>query len=80
MTLSQISASSPTSHGSYPIAGYQNPDRLELGNGSSELTADQARLSVLLPKGLYRQIKLRAHDQDMTISAWLIKLIRAELG
>jgi hypothetical protein len=80
MTLSRFSASSPGSHSLYPLAGLQDPERLEDGNGRAEHTADQARLSVLLPKGLYKQIKLKAHDQDMTLSAWLIKLIRSELG
>jgi hypothetical protein len=40
----------------------------------------QARLSVALPRTLYRQIRLLALDQDTTLSALVARLIRKELG
>ena len=39
----------------------------------------QARLSVSGPRGVYKQLKLLAHDRDMTISALLVQLIKAEI-
>ncbi|MFZ0409505.1 MAG: hypothetical protein WAM11_15560 [Cyanobium sp.] len=39
-----------------------------------------ARLSVTLPRSLYRQVRLHALDQDTTLSALLARLIRKELG
>ena len=39
----------------------------------------QARLSVGVPRGVYKQLKLLAHDRDMTISALLVQLIKAEI-
>ena len=39
-----------------------------------------ARLSVSLPRSLYRQVRLHALDQDTTLSALLVRLIRKELG
>jgi len=40
---------------------------------------EQARLSVALPRNLYKRLKIVAHDSDMTVSSFVIKLIRAEL-
>ena len=40
---------------------------------------EQARLSVALPRNLYKKLKIVAHDSDMTVSSFVIKLIRAEL-
>ena len=40
----------------------------------------QARLSVTIPRTLYRQIRLLALDQDTTLSALVARLIRKELG
>ena len=42
-------------------------------------SSPQARLSVGVPRGVYKQLKLLAHDRDMTISALLIQLIKAEI-
>jgi hypothetical protein len=39
----------------------------------------QARLSVTVPRGLHKRLKLLAHDRDMTVSALLIQLIKAEI-
>ena len=39
----------------------------------------QARISVAVPRGLHKKLKLLAHDRDMTVSALLIKLIKAEV-
>jgi hypothetical protein len=37
------------------------------------------RLSVSLPRSLYRQFRLHAIDQDTTLSALMARLIRQEL-
>lgn len=39
-----------------------------------------ARISVSLPRNLYRQFRLHALEQDTTLSALMIRLIRQELG
>jgi predicted DNA-binding ribbon-helix-helix protein len=39
----------------------------------------QASTSVAVPRGLHKKLKLLAHDRDMTVSALLIKLIKAEV-
>jgi len=39
-----------------------------------------ARLSVSLPRSLYRNFRLHALDQDTTLSALIARLIRKELG
>ena len=48
-------------------------------NQSQELDA-MARLTISLPRSLYRQIRLHALEQDTTLSALLARLIREELG
>lgn len=65
---------------SHSFPGSHEKEMASDAAASEQLTAGQARLSVLLPRSLYKKVKLVAHDQDMTLSAWLIKLIRAELG
>jgi len=40
---------------------------------------EQSRLSVTLPRNLYKRLKLAAHDNDTTVSSLIIKLIRSEL-
>lgn len=47
------------------------------GTGSEE---PLARISVSLPRTLYRQIRLRALDQDTTLTALIVRLIREELA
>lgn len=42
-------------------------------------SAEQARLSVAVPKSLYKRLKLVAHDRDMTVSALVLQLIRSEI-
>lgn len=49
-------------------------------DGASPDSDALARLSVSLPRSLYRQVKLLALDQDTTLSALLTGLIRKELG
>jgi predicted DNA-binding ribbon-helix-helix protein len=39
----------------------------------------QGRISVAVPRSLHKKLKLLAHDRDMTVSALLIKLIKAEV-
>jgi predicted DNA-binding ribbon-helix-helix protein len=43
------------------------------------LLSAQARLSVAIPRGVYKKLKLLAHDREMTVSALLLHLIKAEL-
>lgn len=38
-----------------------------------------ARLSVTLPRTLYRRFRLHALEQDLTVSALIARMIRAEL-
>jgi predicted DNA-binding ribbon-helix-helix protein len=42
-------------------------------------SAELARLSVAVPKSLYKRLKLVAHDRDMTVSALVLQLIRSEI-
>lgn len=42
-------------------------------------SAELARLSVAVPKALYKRLKLVAHDRDMTVSALVLQLIRSEI-
>jgi hypothetical protein len=39
-----------------------------------------ARISVSLPRSLYRQFRLHALDQDTTLSALMARLIRQEIS
>lgn len=59
------------------VMDVQCPD----GGISSEPTGSEsmARLSVSLPRSLYRQLRLHAMDQDTTLSALMARLIRKEL-
>jgi hypothetical protein len=43
------------------------------------ITTAQARLSVSVPRGLGRKIKLLAHDRDMTVSELLLHLIKTAI-
>ncbi|MEA5413645.1 hypothetical protein VB757_00715 [Synechococcus sp. BA-132 BA5] len=55
----------------------QCPDgEISLGSTSPESIA---RLTVSLPRSLYRQFRLHAMDQDTTLSALMARLIRQEL-
>ena len=47
--------------------------------GKEPNSSPQARLSVGVPRGIYKQLKLLAHDRDMTVSALLVQLIKAEI-
>jgi hypothetical protein len=47
--------------------------------GKEPNLSPQARLSVGVPRGVYKQLKLLAHDRDMTVSALLVQLIKAEI-
>jgi hypothetical protein len=47
--------------------------------GKEPNSSPQARLSVGVPRGVYKQLKLLAHDRDMTVSALLVQLIKAEI-
>jgi hypothetical protein len=69
-----MSSSGPKSVGDAgaPVAG-----ALDFSSSAPESVA---RLSVSLPRHLYRQVRLHALDQDTTLSALLARLIRKELG
>ena len=45
----------------------------------SSSSESMGRLSVSLPRSLYRQFRLHAIDQDTTLSALMARLIRQEL-
>jgi len=51
------------------------------GGISLESTSPEsmARLTVSLPRSLYRQFRLHAMDRDTTLSALMARLIRQEL-
>ena len=62
--------------------GAQPPKSVEgdyFCSGKESNASPQARLSVGVPRGVYKQLKLLAHDRDMTISALLVQLIKAEI-
>jgi hypothetical protein len=42
-------------------------------------SVQQARISVSVPRGIYKQLKLLAHDRDVTVSALLLGLIKNEI-
>jgi hypothetical protein len=42
-------------------------------------SSPQARISVSLPRGIHKQLKLLALDRDITISTLLLGLIKAEI-
>jgi hypothetical protein len=46
----------------------------------STSSESMARLSVSLPRSLYRQFRLHALEQDTTLSALIARLIRRELN
>jgi hypothetical protein len=50
-----------------------------MSSGGASLMTSQARISVTIPRGVYKKFKLLAHDREMTVSALLLHLIKAEL-
>jgi len=58
--------------------GSVNEEDLAHSCDESSPTA-QARLSVSVPRGLGRKIKLLAHDRDMTVSELLLHLIKSAI-
>jgi hypothetical protein len=48
-------------------------------SGNESNLSPQARLSVGVPRSIYKKLKLLAHDREMTISALLVQLIKAEI-
>jgi len=56
------------------------PDERDvISTGGGSLVTAQARVSVAIPRGVYKKFKLLAHDREMTVSALLLHLIKAEL-
>jgi len=47
-------------------------------NRQESRSTEQMRLSVSISRTLSRKLKLLAHDQEMTVSALLLELIKAE--
>lgn len=41
--------------------------------------AKLARLSISVPRDLYKQVKIMAHDKNTTISALMIEIIKLKL-
>ena len=64
------------SYGTDSIQDFVNEDA-ELEQPSVEPIA---RVSVSLPRSLYRQFRLHALDQDITLSALMARLIRQEIN
>ncbi len=54
-----------------------NTDAIESETYGAE---PMARISVSLPRNLYRQFRLHAHEQDTTLSALMARLIRQEIS
>jgi hypothetical protein len=48
-------------------------------SGKESNSSPQARLSVAVPRSIYKKLKLLAHDRGMTISSLLVQLIKAEI-
>ena len=58
-----------------------NSDRLNVGAETPDnesRSTEQMRLSVSISRTLNRKLKLLAHDQEMTVSALMLELIKAE--
>ncbi|MFN5161536.1 MAG: hypothetical protein ACK5IA_06585 [Cyanobacteriota bacterium] len=57
---------------------------IESSHSSARLThstvPDQARLSVSLPRNLYKRFKLRALEKDSTLSSLIIEMIKEEIS
>ncbi len=47
---------------------------------SNSTVPDQARLSVSLPRNLYKRFKLRALEKDSTLSSLIIEMIKEEIS
>jgi hypothetical protein len=63
---------------SRPFSGLDSSSG-EKGPGDSGVEA-MARVSVTLPRNLYRQFRLHALEQETTMSALLARLIRQEIN
>jgi len=74
------------------MASVVNDDKFDIGAAVGSIDEDdlsdcckessataQARLSVSVPRGLGRKIKLLAHDRDMTVSELLLHLIKTAI-
>jgi len=57
-----------------------DPDLLPDRDPQEQSDQAVARLTVTLPRNLYRQFRLHALDQDTTLSAMMARLIREELA
>jgi len=53
--------------------------RLSAGSLQESSSSTQARVSVSVPRGIHKKLKLLAHDRDITISTLLLDLIKAEI-
>jgi hypothetical protein len=53
--------------------------RLSAGSLQESSSSTQARVSVSVPRGIHKKLKLLAHDRDITVSTLLLDLIKAEI-
>ena len=53
--------------------------RLSAGSLQESSSSAQARVSVSVPRGIHKKLKLLAHDRDITVSTLLLDLIKAEI-
>jgi len=61
------------------MASVIDGDKVEASDAIELSQTAQARLSVSVPRGLGRKIKLLAHDRDMTVSELLLHLIKSAI-
>ena len=54
-------------------------DKHSIPSGEDSLLTAQARISVAIPRDVYKKFKLLALDREMTVSALLLHLIKTEL-
>jgi hypothetical protein len=54
--------------------------RLSAGSLQKSSSSTQARVSVSVPRGIHKKLKLLAHDRDITVSTLLLDLIKAEIN
>jgi hypothetical protein len=53
--------------------------RLSASSLQESSSSTQARVSVSVPRGIHKKLKLLAHDRDITVSTLLLDLIKAEI-
>jgi hypothetical protein len=64
--------------GLIPASSASSENDHHQSNRQESRSTEQMRLSVSISRTLSRKLKLLAHDQEMTVSALLLELIKAE--